>query len=245
MRKFTLILEDYDLGQFSITRDQFITYRKTIENILLKELYPNNVRVVQGIPLLTPLNCEKNEGRDFSIFHKINTNVTVMKYLVKEFQLKNFDDLITLVVTRKNELFIEGSKYLIQIQKILKITEEYGDKNEYLALEYIKKVIKSKMSLDVSPTRSPTGSYDDLINGIDIKFNANGKEFTCQVKPLVSVAERGGNSVIVSSGNIKNYHTHYLAFANHRTGEVLLFQNKEVTFSGNTLTIPSKYRVIA
>lgn len=244
MVKFTLIQESYNLGRFSITRDQFITYRKTIENILLNEMYPNNVKVVDGIPLLTSLDCEKKENRDFSIFHKINTNVTVMKYLVKTFNLSNFNDLIELVVTRKNDLFIEGTVYFNEIHKILKITEEYGDRNELLSISYIKDVIKRKLNLDISPIKSPTGSYDDLINGIDIKFNLNGRDFTCQVKPLVSISEIGNNCVINSSGNIKNYKTDYLSFADHRTSKVILFQNKEVSISGNIITIPKKYLVV-
>jgi hypothetical protein len=245
MKKFTLIQENYDLERFSISRDQFISYRKEVEKILLKELYPDKVKYAEGIPLLGALPCEKSEGRDFSIFHKVNTNVTLMRYFVRTFNINSFQDLVNLVNVKKNDFFIEGGRYFNEIRKILKITEDYGDKNEYIALEYIKQVIKSKLNLEVNPIKSPSGSYDDLINGVDIKFDINGKSFTCQVKPLVSIKESGVEYILVSSGNIKNYKTDYLSFANHKTGECVLFKNKEVRINGTTIIIPQKQRVFA
>lgn len=245
MKKFTLIQENYDLDRFSISREQFITYRKVIERILTKELYPDKVKYADGLHLLGPLNCEKAENRDFSIFGKINTNVMVMKYLVKTFSLSNFKELLDLVETKKKELFVEGSLYFSKIREILRITEDYGDRNEYLAISFIKSIIKSKLGVDVSPIKSPAGSYDDLINGIDVKFGVNNKQYTCQVKPLVTIKESGDEYIILSSGNIKNYKTDYLCFSNHKSGESALFQNKEIKINGTTLIIPKKYRVLA
>lgn len=245
MKKFTLIQENYDLERFSISREEFIKYRKEIERILLKVLYPDKVKYAEGLPLLGALSCEKSEGRDFSIFHKVNTNVMVMRYFVKTFNINSFQALINLVNDKKEEFFIEGGRYFNEIRKILKITEDYGDRNEYLAIEYIKQVIKSKLNLDVNPVKSPSGSYDDLINGVDAKFDIKGKSYTCQVKPLVSIKESGEEYIIVSSGNIKNYKTDYLAFSNHKTGECVLFKNKEVRINGTTIIIPKIYRVFA
>lgn len=245
MKKFTLIQENYDLVRFSISREQFIKYRKRVEHILLKELYPDKVKLSEGLSLLGALDCEKKEGRDFSIFSKFNTNVTVMKYLVKTFNINNFQELMDLIEERKGEFMVEGSPYFKEIWKILKITEEYGDKNEYISLDYIQTVIKNKLGLEINPIKSKPGSFDDMIHGIDIKFNIKGKDFTCQVKPLVSIKETGNECIIVSSGNIKNYKTDYLSFSNHKTGESVLFQNKEVKINGTTIIIPKKYRVLA
>ena len=245
MKLFTLIQENYDLVRFSITRDQFLKYRKKIEHILLKELYSDRIKYSEGLPLLGALNCELKEGRDFSIFSKFNTNVTVMKYLVKTFNINNFNELMDLIEERKNEFLVEGSPYFKEIWKILKITEEYGDKNEYIAVDYIKNVIKNKLNIEINPIKSKPGSYDDMIKGIDIKFNINNKEYTCQVKPLVSLRESGDDWIVQSSGNIKNYKTDYLAFANHKNGECILFQNKDVKMNGTTLIINKKYRVIS
>ena len=245
MKKFTLIQENYDLERFSISREEFIKYRKEIERILLKDLYPDKVKYAEGLPLLGALPCERTEGRDFSIFHKVNTNVTLMRYFVKTFNINSFQALMSLVNDKRNEFFIEGGKYFNEIRKILKITEDYGDRNEYIAIDYIKQVIKSKLNLDINPIKSPSGSYDDLINGVDAKFDINGKTYTCQVKPLVTIKESGVEYIIVSSGNIKNYKTDYLAFANHKTGECVLFKNKEVRINGTTIIIPQKQRVLA
>jgi hypothetical protein len=201
------------------------------------------VKHVGGMKLLGHLRCEQNENRDFSIFHKINTNVTVMKYLTKTFNLNSFNELISLIDNRKLELFNEGI-YFSEIWKILKITEDYGDKNEYLSIEYIKNVIKEKLQQDITPLKSPSGSYDDMINGIDIRFEINKKEYTCQVKPLAKITEDENNYIVTSSGNIKQYKTDYLSFSNHKTGETALFRNKEVRINGNILIISKKERVI-
>ena len=184
MKKFTLIQENYDLERFSISREEFIKYRKEIERILLKDLYPDKVKYAEGLPLLGALPCERTEGRDFSIFHKVNTNVTLMRYFVKTFNINSFQALINLVNDKKSEFFIEGGKYFNEIRKILKITEDYGDRNEYVALEYIKQVIKSKLNLDVDPIKSPSGSFDDIINGVDIKFFVADENITADASVL-------------------------------------------------------------
>lgn len=245
MEKFTLIQENYNLERFWISRDQFISYSRFIENILLKEMYPEKVKTVQSLKLLGPLDCERRENRDFSIFHKINTNVTVMKYFVRKFKINSLEELMGLIESRKDEFFTEGTSYFNEIWNILKITESYGEKNEYISIDYIKGVIKDKLGLDINPLKSPSGSYDDMINGIDITFKINNKDYTCQVKPLVRISERGNDFIIESSGNIKNYHTDYLSFSNHKNGESVLFQNKEVKINGSTLIIPKKYRVLS
>lgn len=245
MKKFTLIQENYNLVRFSISREEFIMYRKRVEKILLRELYPDRIKYVENLQLLGPLDCEKKEGRDFSIFSKFNTNVTVMKYIVRTFALNSFQELMDLIENRKEELMMEGSSHFNEVWRILKITEEYGDKNEYVSIDYIKNIIKSKLSLDINPIKSKPGTYDDMIYGIDIKFTINGRDFTCQVKPLVSVKESGEELIIESSGNIHNYETDYLSFSNHKTGESILFQNRGVRINGTTLIIPKKYRVLA
>lgn len=244
MKKFTLIQENYDLVRFSISRREFIEYRKKVEYILLKELYPDRVKYVESLELLGPLDCESGEGRDFSIFGKFNTNVTVMKYLVRTFNLNSFQELMYLIEEKKGEFMVDGSPYFAEIWKILKITERYGDMNEYVSVDYIKNVISSKLNLDINPVKSKSGSFDDIINGIDIKFKIGDRDFTCQVKPLVSIRESGDEYIILSSGNIKDYKTNYLSFSNHETKESVLFQNKEVRINGTTLIIPKKYRVL-
>jgi hypothetical protein len=245
MKKFTLIQENYDLIRFTISKDQFFTYRSTIERILLKELYPNRAVHAEGLTFLGPFNCEKSEGRDFSVFNKMNTNIVAMKYLVEQFKINTFEDLLKLIEDRKEEFFTENTKYFNEIRRLLKMTESYGDRNEYLSIDYIKSVIKSKLGIDVNPTKLPLGSYDDMINGIDIKFIVNGKTYTCQVKPLVKMIESGDEYIITSAGTTKNYSTSYLSFSNHLTGESILFQNKEVKINGSTIIIPKKYRVLA
>ena len=245
MRKFTLIQENYDLTRFSIDKDQLFRYRMVIDNILLKDLYPNRILHAEGIIFLGPFSCEKNEGRDFSIFNKMKTNLMVMKYLVNKFKVEKFEDLLKLVEDMKADFFTEGTNYFNEIRRLLKISESYGDKNEYLSIDYIKAVVKSKLGLDINPLKSQLGSYDDMINGIDIKFVVNDKEYTCQVKPLVKIIESGEEYIITSSGTTKTYSTHYLSFSNHNTGESVLFKNKEVRINGNTIIIPKKYRVFA
>ena len=240
MKKFTLLTESYNLERFSITREEFLKYKNEIV-LILNDMYKDYLKRYSVMTFICNLPFEN--GREISIINKISTNVMVLKHLVRTFNLKNFDDIITLVKTKKDELFKVGTNDFNEILKLLKITEKYGDANELIAIGKIKSVIKSKLNLDIDPIKSGNGSYEDLILGIDITFKIGNRTHTCQVKPLISMKTDGLNYTIVSSGNVKQYKTDYLCFVNSQNQTAILFQNREVIMNGNIITIKNKYFV--
>lgn len=240
MKKFTLLTESYNLERFSITREEFLKYKNEIV-LILNDMYKDYLKRYSVMTFICNLPFEN--GREISIINKISTNVMVLKHLVRTFNLKNFDDIITLVKTKKDELFKVGTNDFNEILKLLKITEKYGDANELIAIGKIKSVIKSKLNLDIDPIKSGNGSYEDLILGIDITFKIGNRTHTCQVKPLISMKTDGLNYTIVSSGNVKQYKTDYLCFVNSQNQSSILFQNREVIMNGNIITIKNKYFV--
>lgn len=240
MKKFTLLTESYNLERFSITREEFLKYKNEIV-LILNDMYKDYLKRYSVMTFICNLPFEN--GREISIINKISTNVMVLKHLVRTFNLKNFDDIITLVKTKKDELFKVGTNDFNEILKLLKITEKYGDANELIAIGKIKSVIKSKLNLDIDPIKSGNGSYEDLILGIDITFKIGNRTHTCQVKPLISMKTDGLNYTIVSSGNVKQYKTDYLCFVNSQNQSSILFQNREVIMNGNIITIKNQYFV--
>lgn len=188
-------------------------------------------------------NLPFENGREISIINKIKTNVMVLKYLVRVFHLKNFEDIINLVKTKKEDLFQIGTPHFNQILHLLKVSEQSGDANELIALKKIKDVIKIKKNLDIDPVKSGNGSYEDLILGIDITFKIDNRSYTCQVKPLADVKADNINYIITSSGNVKQYKTDYLCFVDNKTKHSVLFQNREVVMDGNIITIKKQYFV--
>jgi len=243
MNKFSLIRENYNLGSFSISRSQFNTYKGFIDTVL-RGMYGDTILIPGFGEFIKPRSFESNEGRHISILNKVNTNLSVLSYLVREFKLSNFNEVIELIKTNSKELFLENSKYLPKIVEIIKATEKAGDKNEDLAISYIKEIIMLKKDINVTPNKVPTSSYKDLVLGIDVEFDINGKTYTCQVKPLVNHTYQDQLVLITTSGNVKHYNTDYICFSNWRSGSSILFQNKEAKKENyNLVSIPKKYLI--
>lgn len=244
MNKYSLIKEGYDLGNLNISTNQFYEYKSFIDSTLSHLYGPTQRENIPDLGLfIKALPVEKTLGRDFSVLNKVNTNIAVLKFFVKEFNPVDFENLKYIISREKEEIFLESGKYFLEVMKIILSTESAGERNELLVMEYLKSVIKNKFGVDSEMKRSPTSSHKDLILGVDIEFNLNGKEYTCQVKPLVSISLDGEIYNIESSGNIKKYKTDYIAFSNFRTNKVYVFKNREVSFSGKTIKIPSKFLV--
>lgn len=244
MKKFSLILENYNLGRFTISRDQFNIYKREIDSILSNMYIDQMVSIPDFGSFVKPRKFEMSEGRYISILNKVNTNLALLSYFVRQFGLSNFDGVISLVRDRRDDLFSEDGQYLKNIVQIIKSTEEAGEKNEDLAIHYIKSVILSKLGTDITPQKVPTSSYKDLVLGIDIEFTIGGKVYTCQVKPLVKWENKEGSIYVVSSGNIKKYNTDYICFSDWRSKKSILFKNKEVEKKDyNIVSIPVKHLV--
>lgn len=243
MKKFSKINESVNLGKFQISSDEFAQYKNTINRILTVEMYPDMLKSVGSMKLVKALPYEEN-GRDFSVLNKVNTNIRLMSAIVSTFAINNFKDLLAFVSDNRNDLFTDGGKYFRSlVYTTIRSTEKIGEENEELVANYIKNLAKDKYGIDIRPVREVTSSENDMIRGIDITFDILGKAYTCQVKPLISYREDGDNFIITSSGLIKQYSTDYIAFANIPRKEVMMFQNKNIGIDGNIITIKNLYLV--
>ena len=229
MKKFSIIKESINLDRFIISDSEFNQYKSKINNILKSELYSDNLDQVEGLTLVKALPYEVNQGRTFSVLNKVNTNILLLKKMVTMFGLNNFQDIISFVENNKIELFTQNGQYFESlVYKTIRHTEKIGEDNEDFVCNYLKFLAKQKYGQDITPVREVTSSYNDLILGIDITFQINKIDYTCQVKPLKEVRQKGDSIIITSSGRIKNYNTNYIAFANKSENKILLFRNKDV-----------------
>jgi hypothetical protein len=243
MKKFTSIRESKDFGKFIMSDNDFGRYKRTIDFLLKEDLYKEYLVKVDRLVLVKALPSERSIGREYSTLNKVNTNIALTRKLIERFDLNNVDDLIKFVEENKVDLFTEDGKYFKNLVfTTIRSTEKKGEENEDFVCEYIKRIVKIKFNEDISPVREVTSSYKDMILGIDITFTVNGKDYTCQVKPLISVSQTGDYIRVMSSGLIKEYDTNYIAFVNIEKNMVLLFRNTkaDITINGVNIAINKK-----
>jgi len=237
---------DTNLGKFVINKREFSQYMNQIKKILAF-MYPKSdyetITTEDGsITVLKALQSEKDAGRDYSVLNKVNTNIKLMIRLVNKFDLKSFVELVMFVRANREDLFTDNGKYFHIVYDTIRSTELVGEKNEERACEHIKDIIKKRFSIVVDPVREVTSSYKDMVLGIDITFTIKGKDYTCQVKPLMLHKTEGDNIKVRSSGRIKPYKTDYIAFVGYT--DILLFRNNDVSINGSILTIPATNLVV-
>lgn len=234
MDKFSLIQENYNLGKFTISREQLNYYKSEVDKIL-RGLYSNDlITEVNFGTFVKPQSFEPTPNRYISILNKVNTNLRYLSYLVDSFDLGSIRDVIKFVSDNKEDLFTKNGKYLSNLLEIIRGTESEGEKNEELASRYIKHVILEKKDIIVNPEISPISSKKDLVDGIDIEFQiGSSRKYTCQVKPFKSRRETSDKIIITSSGLIKKYNVDYICFADHRSNRAYLFKNRGFEIVGN------------
>ena len=247
MLKYSILENTVNLHKFSLSDEQFQEYKRLIRDTLA-ELYPHLLTRLNGMEFVSALNRDKAEGRDFSILGTTRTNISVLIWMVREFKLESFDDIKKFIHEKKSDLFREDGKYYNKLRSILLATEKQGILNEEFAIQYIKKVVMQKLGVEIEPVRTPPMSKEDMIDGVDVKFDINGKTYTCQVKPLVSFVQTMDMTTITSKGLIKEYHNHYIAFVNRDRDKVFLIQNnkeaqEQIKLNGYEIQVPNKFIV--
>jgi hypothetical protein len=246
MKKISQLLESVKFGRLDLTNDQFVTYKKVVTETLLR-LYSNHINI-GGVYFVARQSFE-NPDRIKSILNYSNTNIMLAKWIVQNFKITTFEDLIDFVITKAADLFLSQGEYFTEVVKILKKTEEIGIKNELESCKIMSDVIFEKLGKRVDVMRTETDSPDDIFYGVDIFFNLGEKEFTCQVKPLKDIYQKDLDIVVVSSGRIKKYDTHYWMFIHidNYTQEKkwALFQNKEPIINDVILTFKKENLVMS
>jgi hypothetical protein len=236
MKKFTKINEGYNLGRFFISDDDFKKYKNYI-NSLLRGMHSDKIVIINNLSLLKSLNFELKYGREFSVLNKVNTNILLLTKLVSLFKSNNIDDLLKSIEDNKTKLFSETGEYFNLVFNTIRYTEKKGEENEQMVNDYIRYLIKTKLGRDIIPFTEKTASYKDMILGIDITFNIDGRDYTCQVKPLKDYRIMNDNFIIESRGLIKIYKTNYIAFCNKDKNIVLLFRNNDMRINNSSVII--------
>jgi hypothetical protein len=175
---------------------------------------------------------EKNKmpGREYSVLGKVNTNKKLINEIAKYFKIKDYNHLKNFINKFKQSLFTENGEFFksgsrFSVWDIIRSTEELGEQNE----EFVKQFILNKWGTESNPVREVTSSYKDMILGIDITFNIDEVEKTCQVKPLKSANfKERGVVIITTSGVMKDYKTDFISFVNieRSYGDKCLFFKK-------------------
>ena len=237
MKKSSVIFEGVQLGMFDMNDQEFNQYKSLVQKFLF-EIYPDKVNI-GDIKFISGQKFDY-PGRYKSIINYANTNVTLLKSIVKMFSIENVKELFEFLNKNYKEIFSSEGSSFANTLNVLKKTEEYGNQNEQLAAMYMQSVIKQKTGQNVEVKRTETDSREDFIDGIDLHFTLDGKRYTCQVKPLkeFELINNSETYRIKSSGRIKQYNVSYFVFVNKDRQKFAVFKNRNVTISNDTLTFP-------
>jgi len=160
-----------------------------------------------------------------SILNYLNTNILFRSFIAKEYGVHNFDSLIKAFEDNSKDLISQEGKHFKQVLDLLKKTEDSGIKTEMWSANIIKKVMKNKFNLDITPHITNPDSYDDMIEGIDIFFTYEELTSTVQVKPYKSFRKIKDQIWIENAGLNKMYRVDFMFFANRYTNEWIMFSN--------------------
>lgn len=221
--------------KWGVSYEKHKSYQSLIDKIL-SGIYPDSI-YVDGFFYVVGQDFDE-PGSEISIINKAIGNITVFKAIVRDNNIKSFDDMIQFVIDNRNELFKKGGTYFDNILQILKISERKGIENELKAIQYIESNLKSK-NIDYTIKQSPICSQLDVIYGVDLILTIKNKDYYIQVKPLESWSLVNENYVVKGRGKIKKYKiVHYYIFVG--ANEYLLFKNDDNLQVKNGITYALK-----
>ncbi len=254
MKKFTQQVTEGNEFDLPITETEFKEYKEFINNLIYNFALSRMVKIKgeggRSVSVYAAYDYEKAQvpGREYSILGKVNTNKLLIKKIWQEFEIKNFLHLKNFIRKFCYDLFGENGRFFksksngFSVWDTIRFTELSGEENEKYVAEFITKLFGPESN----PIREVTSSYKDMILGIDITFQIDGVEKTCQVKPLKSANfKERGVVVIYSSGVIKKYNTDYIAFVNIKRSygdKVLLFKNQGGVYDQDNQMVTLPYQ---
>jgi hypothetical protein len=224
----------FTIGNMGVTHIKHSKYKRLIDNIL-SELYPDRIFVDGGL-YVTAQDFD-NKGAYVSIINRAIGNITIIKWLVQDFNFNTFDELISFVENSKIDLFKQGGLYFNSLLEILNSSERKGIRNEKKAIKYIKHYLKTK-KFNFRIRQTPLYSKEDVFEGKDLIITINQVDWFVQVKPLVSYTA-GETYQVISSGKIKKYdYIHYYIFVNDK--ECILFGNRNLDVINGIVYVSEK-----
>lgn len=237
---------------FSVNPNVKWMFRKAIDSILkkvLSEYYYEEDPTGKGqMPGFYNL-----ESDDRSVINKLNTNYSCFCILVKDInkvliyrqvepinflgkspkqQEEETMKLIKYIEAFGDRIFNTNSDTFKNLMNTLNRTHALGEKRETDTLGRLKKKFGEKNVIKIGGL----GSKEDMVQGIDITVNMDGKEYTAQVKPFSKLINSNGNIIAIDTGNVKKYNTDWLIFTNNTATKV--FDNKNTQIIDGNYVFP-------
>ena len=237
---------------FSVNPNVKWMFRKAIDSILkrvLSEYYYDEDPTGQGqMPGFYNL-----ESDDRSVINKLNTNYSCFCILVKDInrvlmskqiepinflgkspkqQEEETIKLIKYIEAFGDRIFNTNSDTFKNLMNTLNRTHTSGEKRETDTLGRLKKKFGETNVSKIGGL----GSREDMVQGIDITVNMDGKEYTAQVKPFSKLIYSNGNITAIDTGNVKKYNTDWLIFTNNTATQV--FDNKNTKIIDGNYVFP-------
>jgi hypothetical protein len=136
------------------------------------------------------------------------------------------DTLIDHLHEHSEDYFTENGRHFKEIHRVIRAVESKGERLEHLASGHIKELFEKKFGHTPHIRHETTGSYRDMILGIDLSMDFRDKEVSFQVKPLISVICQLGMDTLVTKGQVKSYRVDYMVFTSEKNGNVRMYRNK-------------------
>jgi hypothetical protein len=237
---------------FSVNPNVKWMFRRSIDSILknvLSEYYyevdPTGKEQMSGF-----YNIESD---DRSVINKLNTNYSCFCILVKDINKvlssKQVEQINFLGKTPKKQeeetlrfikyieafgsrIFNPNSDTFKNLMNTLTRTHNLGEKRETDTLAKLKKKFGENNVTKIGGL----GSKEDMVEGIDITINIDGKKYTSQVKPFSKLIYNNGNITALETGSVKKYNTDWLIFTNNTSTQV--FDNKNTKIIDGNYVFP-------
>jgi hypothetical protein len=160
---------------------------------------------------------------------KMVNNYTIFKTFIRENKITDADTFYRLLESKFDDVYhYNGSFFKRQSLPILINTTRKGNSNEIKCKQKFVEYAKSR-NLNIVIV-DPTVAED--INGIDAKFNHNGREFTIQIKPFTQYKTIGDSLYAKSAGSLSIGSVNYL----------MLYSDTEYIIAKNPTATPIRIK---
>lgn len=167
---------------------------------------------------------------------KMVNNYTIFKTFIRENKIKDENTFYNLIESKFDDVYhYNGSFFKRQTLPILINTTRKGNVNEIKCKQKFVEYAKSK-NLNISIT-DPTVQED--VDGIDAKFEHNGRVFTIQIKPFSDYKTISDKLYAKSAGSLSVGSVNYLMLYSDK--DFLIIKNvpaNPITIKGDVFVAP-------
>lgn len=151
--------------------------------------------------------------------------------------VKEMGNVISLIKRQKNNLFKQGESVFVKMYKKIEETTSDGFRSEERMRAFIQEIKPNAYNIRSGSVQQ------DILKGIDILFDYNGKTYSVQQKMVESVTLKNNIYTINKITNNKNYNTNYIGYET-KSGKLYLFKNVGVNVLGTDISkIHNQYMI--